>query len=60
MIVVEGAAEKNSYQGSWALCRIRWAGALASLDKGTFQKRFSGFCPLRGYPAPYPLNGKSV
>ena len=32
MIVVEGAAEKNSYQGSWALCRIRWAGALASLD----------------------------
>ena len=28
--------------------------------KGTFQKRFSGFCPLRGYPPPYPLNGKSV
>ena len=24
-------------------------------DKGTFQKRFSGFCPLRGYPPPYPL-----
>ena len=21
-------------------------------DKGTFQKRFSGFCPLRGYPHP--------
>ena len=20
--------------------------------KGTFQKRFSGFCPLRGYPLP--------
>ena len=28
-------------------------------SKGTFQKRFSGFCPLRGYPPPYPLNGKS-
>ena len=28
--------------------------------KGTFQKRFSGFCPLRGSPPPYPLNGKSV
>ena len=43
--------------------------------KGTFQKRFSGFCPLRGYPltdnhfakkplaemegTPPPLNGKS-
>ena len=23
--------------------------------KGTFQKRFSGFCPLKGYPPPYPL-----
>ena len=22
--------------------------------KGTFQKRFSGFCPLRGYPPPPP------
>ena len=21
--------------------------------KGTFQKRFSGFCPLRGYPPPH-------
>ena len=28
--------------------------------KGTFQKRFSGFCPLRGSPPPYPLNEKSV
>ena len=27
--------------------------------KGSFQKRFNGFCPLRGYPPPYPLNGKS-
>ena len=27
--------------------------------KGTFQKRFSGIRPLRGYPPP-PLNGKSV
>ena len=27
-------------------------------NKGSFQKRFSGFFPLRGYP-PYPLNGKS-
>ena len=28
--------------------------------KGSFHLRFSGFCPLRGYPPPYPLNGKSV
>ena len=29
-------------------------------NKGRFQKRFSGFFPLRGYPPlPYPLNGKS-
>ena len=28
--------------------------------KGGFHLRFSGFCPLRGYPPPYPLNGKSV
>ena len=28
-------------------------------SKGTFQKRFSGFCPLRGSPPPYPLNGQS-
>ena len=27
--------------------------------KGTFQKRFSGFCPLRGFPPPYPLNEQS-
>ena len=27
--------------------------------KGTFQKRFSGIRPLRGYPPPSPLNGKS-
>ena len=28
--------------------------------KGSCQKRFSGFFPLRGYPPPpYPLNGKS-
>ena len=27
--------------------------------KGSCQKLLSGFCPLRGYPAPYPLNGKS-
>ena len=27
--------------------------------KGSCQKRFIGFCPLRGYPPPYPLNGKS-
>ena len=27
--------------------------------KGTCQKRFSGFCPLRGYPPPQPLNGQS-
>ena len=32
---------------------------LLRVYKGSFQKRFSGFCPLRGYP-PYPLNGKSV
>ena len=30
------------------------------VTKGTFQKRFSKFCPLRGYPPPFPLNGKSV
>ena len=28
--------------------------------KGGCHLRFSGFCPLRGYPPPYPLNGKSV
>ena len=28
--------------------------------KGTCHLRFSGFRPLRGYPPPYPLNGKSV
>ena len=27
--------------------------------KGSCQKLLSGFCLLRGYPAPYPLNGKS-
>ena len=26
--------------------------------KGTFQKRFSGFCPLKGYPPPTPLTDK--
>ena len=31
----------------------------SSSGKGSFQKRFSGFFPLRGYPPPYPLNGKS-
>ena len=33
------------------------------LLQGRFQKRFSGFCPLREYPPlppPYPINGKSV
>ena len=29
-------------------------------NKGSCHLRFSGFCPLRGYPPPYPLNGKSV
>ena len=34
---------------------------VSSISKGSFQKRFSGFCPLRGYRRPpYPLNGKSV
>ena len=28
--------------------------------KGSFQKRFSGIRPLRGYPPPPRLNGKSV
>ena len=28
---VEGAAEKNSYQGRWALHRIKWTGALLPL-----------------------------
>ena len=32
----------------------------STLCKGNCQKRFSGFCPSRGYPPPYPLNGKSV
>ena len=27
--------------------------------EGSLQKLLSGFCPLRGYPPPYPLNGKS-
>ena len=27
--------------------------------KGTFQKHFSGFFPLREYPPPYPLNEQS-
>ena len=35
---------------------LRWGDRLV---KGGCQKRFSGFCPLRGYPPPYPLNGKS-
>ena len=33
--------------------KLRW-------NKGSCHLRFSGFCPLRGYPPPYPLNGKSV
>ena len=28
--------------------------------KGTFQKRFSGFCPLRGYPPPLPPQRKNI
>ena len=26
-----------------------------AVGQGTCQKRFSGFCPLRGYPPPTPL-----
>ena len=30
-------------------------GLSAETCKGTYQKRFSGFRPLRGYPPPIPL-----
>ena len=36
-----------------------WHKFVGPLSKGACQKRFSGFCPLRGSPPPYPLNGKS-
>ena len=34
-----------------------WKLGMANItaDKGTCQKRFSGFCLLRGYPPPTPL-----
>ena len=44
MLIVIIAAEPSPIMG-------------AAARKGRFQKRFSGFCPLRGYPPPYPLNG---
>ena len=39
--------EKTLKDYSWELIK--------DLHKGRFQKRFSGFCPLRGYPPPPPL-----
>ena len=39
---------------NWHLLPIRYWGNLMP-SKGTCQKRFSGFCPLRGYPPPTPL-----
>ena len=32
---------------------------LLRVYKGSFQKRFSGFCPLRGYP-PSPRGGRCL
>ena len=32
--------------------RVGFKGLKEVLYKGGFQKRFSGFCPLRGYPNP--------
>ena len=36
-----------------------WEWVASAAGKGRCQKRFSGFCLLRGYPPPYTLNGKS-
>ena len=39
--------------GIWGFiekCQKSWSFSKIWRNKGTFQKRFSGFCPLRGYP----------
>ena len=42
------------YHVSWEI-RLLGANYLGRLNKGSFQKLLSEFCPLRGYPPPPPL-----
>ena len=46
----------SSLLHQWSVCLYPSIDRSHFTNKGTCQKRFSGFCPLRGYP----LNGKSV
>ena len=46
-------------QGFWLVICLKehksaWVSMIRWQAKGSFQKRFSGFCPFRGYPPPLP------
>ena len=41
------------------MCQVEKVNKVTTANKGGRQKLLSGFFPLRGYPHPPPLNGKS-